>query len=91
MRGAAVTCIRFLDYLDGGRRFSSVEQSRPLFYYTSDEWTVHCTHRIRRHLEMGTVANHVRSEELIEYWSCARDAEARERLRGTLTRLLGLP
>jgi methionyl-tRNA formyltransferase len=91
VRGAAVTCASFLDYLDGSREFSRVEQPPPLFYYTSESWTVHYTQRIRRHLEVGTLANHLRAEELIDYWSCPSDGEAREKLRETLTRLLKLP
>jgi formyl transferase-like protein len=90
IRGAAPTCNRFLEYLDGGRGFARVQQSQPLFYCTGETWTVHQTHRIRQHLKAGTVANHLRAERLVEYWSCANDAEASEKLRTTVARLLGL-
>ena len=91
VRGAADVCSRFLDHLAAtGGSFTKVPQTPPLFTCTNEGWTVHHTQRIRRHLELGTVARHLRPEQLRPYWNLGSDREARDSVRETISGLLQL-
>jgi hypothetical protein len=90
VRGAAEVCSRFVDHVESVGSFASVPQTPPLFTCTNEGWTVHHTQRIRRHLELGTAARHVRAEQCRPYWALGSDGAAREGVRETISGLLQL-
>jgi folate-dependent phosphoribosylglycinamide formyltransferase PurN len=90
VHGAADVCSRFLDHVARAGSFTKVPQTPPLFHCTSEGWTVHHTQRIRRHLELGTAARHLRPEQVRPYWALGSDGEARDRVRETISGLLQL-
>jgi hypothetical protein len=90
VRGAATLCSRFLEHFLSEGRFASVPQPPALFTCTSDGWTLHHTHRVRRLLAQRTAEAHVRSEMAVEYWGLADDVAAAAELRSLVGRLLRL-
>jgi len=89
VRGACEASSRFLKHLEAEGRFSKAPQHSPLFYCTSESWTVHQTQRVRLHLERRTAAKHIRSEDLRVYWDKRTDGEAASEAKATVERLLG--
>jgi methionyl-tRNA formyltransferase len=90
VRGAAEVTDRFLAHVGRTGTFAKCPQPAPLFYYTSGDWTIHHACELRRHLKHRRAAGAERFEETVEYYSSASDEEARERVRETIERLLGL-
>jgi folate-dependent phosphoribosylglycinamide formyltransferase PurN len=90
VQGAATVTSEFLAHFSSAATFTSAPQTPPLFYTTSDAWTIHETHKVRRHLEQKTAARHCRPEETLSYWNLKSNAEATQRARATIERLLKL-
>jgi len=89
VRGAAHVYSSFLGEYGQRGTFTSVPQTPPLFYCTSNGWTLHETRQVRRHLVRQTARAHVREERLSAYWNRSSDEEAGRAMRRTVEELLG--
>ncbi len=90
VEGAAQLTARFLDHLGHAETFARAAQPPPLFYTTGGDWTLYQSRNVARYLTRGAVSAFARDEEFIEYYTRSDDAEAREAVRHTVDRLLGL-
>jgi hypothetical protein len=90
VRGAADAADAFLSHLESGAPVASCPQPPPLFYYRGADWTIDHGQRVRRALEAGIAAQHLRAERLERYWDAADGDEARRRVNDTIAGLLRL-
>ena len=88
--GAIELVDRFLSDLELGRRFARCKQPEPLFYFRGRDWTLCQSRNVRRHIDAGTAALHVRESRSVEYWRLGGDDEARTSLISTICGLLNL-
>lgn len=75
--GAAPLFARALTHIEKNGSYARVEQTPPLFYYRSDDWTAYQRLREKSSIEKGIAEQSLRNAETLEYFAAPDSSAAR--------------
>jgi Formyl transferase len=76
---------RFLQHLNSGGPYVSVQQPQPFFNYKGLDWTVFQSLSVQHNINRGLSRKFARPEEIVEYWRLANRQSARQLLKENMS------
>jgi folate-dependent phosphoribosylglycinamide formyltransferase PurN len=77
VKGAAQLFARALTHIEKNGSYARVEQTPPLFYFRSDDWTAYQSVREKSSIEKGIAKQYLREAETVEYFAAPDSSTAR--------------